>query len=95
MVPAGPLAGWRPSEPLEGRAAGLVTFLFVLQFLVAIALTVVIILQPSKGEGLGSIGGGARMFFRKAKGWELLLERATVILAVVFMTISVALVLVR
>lgn len=74
---------------------GLVTFLFVLQFLVAIALTVVIMLQPSKGEGLGSIGGGARMFFRKAKGWELLLERATVILSVVFMVVSVALVLVR
>lgn len=73
----------------------MITFLFVLQFIIAVALTAVIIVQPSKGEGLGSIGGGARMFFRKAKGWELLLERATVILAVVFMAVSVALVLVR
>ncbi|MEW6046706.1 MAG: preprotein translocase subunit SecG [Bacillota bacterium] len=71
------------------------TFLLVLQFVIAVALTVVIMLQPSKGEGLGSIGGGARMFFRKAKGWELILERATVILAVLFMTLSVVLVVAR
>ncbi|WP_324717308.1 preprotein translocase subunit SecG [Carboxydochorda subterranea] len=67
------------------------TFLFVLQLIVAVALTAVVILQPSKGEGLGSIGGGAQMFFRKAKGWELILERATAVLAVLFMGLSVAL----
>ena len=65
----------------------------VLDFILAVALTTVIMLQPSKGEGLGSIGGGAQMFFRRAKGWELLLERATTILAVLFMTLSVLLVL--
>ena len=66
----------------------------VLDFILAVALTAVIVLQPSKGEGLGSIGGGAQMFFRRAKGWELLLERATTVLAVLFMTLSVLLVLV-
>ncbi|HEY8486764.1 MAG TPA: preprotein translocase subunit SecG [Limnochordales bacterium] len=70
------------------------TFLMVLDFLLAIALVVVVALQPSKGEGLGSIGGGAQLFFRRAKGWELLLERATTILAVLFMALSVLLVLV-
>lgn len=70
------------------------TFLMVLDFLLAIALVVVVALQPSKGEGLGSIGGGAQLFFRRAKGWELLLERATTVLAVLFMALSVLLVLV-
>lgn len=71
------------------------TFLFVVQLIVAAALTAAIVAQPSKGEGLGSIGGGAQMFFRKSKGWEALLEKATVALAVVFMALSVVLVLVR
>ena len=70
------------------------TFLMVLDFILAVALTVVIMLQPSKGEGLGSIGGGGQLFFRRAKGWELLLERATSLLAVLFMALSVLLVLV-
>ena len=65
----------------------------VLDLLLAVALTVVILLQPSKGEGLGSIGGGAQLFFRRSKGWELLLERATTVLAVLFMVLSVTLVL--
>ena len=56
----------------------------ILLLLVAIALTAIIILQPSKGEGLGSIGSGGQMFFAKNKGLEKLLDKVTMWLAIVF-----------
>lgn len=67
------------------------TFLMVIQFLVCIGLTVAVVLQESKGEGLGSIGGGAKMFFNKASQSEIILERATKYLACAFMVIAVVL----
>ncbi len=68
------------------------TFLMAIQFLVCIALIVAVVLQESKGEGLGSIGGGSRMFFSKrSKGMEQILETATTYLAVGFMVLSVIL----
>ncbi|HHW14810.1 MAG TPA: preprotein translocase subunit SecG [Firmicutes bacterium] len=65
------------------------TILFVLQFLVSIALIVVVTAQSSKGEGLGSIGGGAQLFFSANKGLEAFLNRVTVWLAVAFMVSSI------
>ena len=67
------------------------TFLMVIQFIVCIALIVAVILQESKGEGLGSIGGGSRMFFNQRKGNEEILSTATTYLAVGFMVLSVIL----
>lgn len=69
----------------------MVTFLMILQFLVSVALIAVVLLQRSKGEGLGSIGGGAQMFFNRAKGFEAVLEKATTVTAVLFMVLSVLL----
>jgi preprotein translocase subunit SecG len=63
----------------------------ILQFLVSIFLILVILLQKSKGEGLGSIGGGAQMFFDQAKGLDRSLEKATVYGAVVFVVLSIIL----
>jgi preprotein translocase subunit SecG len=59
-------------------------FLQILLMLIALALIVIIILQPSKGEGLGAIGSGGQMFFAKNKGFEKLLDKATMWLAIVF-----------
>jgi preprotein translocase subunit SecG len=59
-------------------------FLQILLMIVSIALTAIIILQPSKGEGLGSIGSGGQMFFSKNKGLEKLLDKATMWLAISF-----------
>ena len=56
----------------------------ILLLIVALALTVIIILQPSKGEGLGAIGSGGQMFFAKNKALEKLLDKATMWLAIVF-----------
>lgn len=64
------------------------TVLSVLQWLISISLIVVVLLQPSAGEGLGSIGGGAQLFSRK-KGSAEILEKATKVLAVCFMGLSV------
>ncbi|MGE5554593.1 MAG: preprotein translocase subunit SecG [Betaproteobacteria bacterium] len=71
------------------------TFLFVLQFLISVGLIVVVTAQSSKGEGLGSIGGGAQLFFAANKGMEAFLNRVTVWLAVAFMISSIAVALVN
>lgn len=69
----------------------MVTALLILQFLVSLALIAVVLLQKSKGEGLGSIGGGAQMFFDRTRGIDRVLEQATTAIAVLFMVLSVAL----
>ena len=56
----------------------------IVLLIVAIALTAIIILQPSKGEGLGAIGSGGQMFFAKNKALEKLLDKATMWLSIVF-----------
>lgn len=67
------------------------TFLMIIQFLVSIALIAVVVLQESKGEGLGALGGGSSLFFNRRKGREELLSTATTYLAVGFMVLSVIL----
>jgi len=64
-------------------------FLMILQLLVSIGLITVVLLQRSKGEGLGSIGGGAQLFFDQARGVDRVLEKATTYLAVAFMVLSI------
>ena len=56
----------------------------IILMIVAVALTAIIILQPSKGEGLGAIGSGGQMFFAKNKALEKLLDKATMWLSIVF-----------
>lgn len=69
----------------------MITLLFVIQLLSSIALIAVVMLQRSKGEGLGSIGGGAQLFFDKATSIDRTLDRATVILAIVLFVATIAL----
>ncbi|NLW56564.1 MAG: preprotein translocase subunit SecG [Firmicutes bacterium] len=64
-------------------------FFSVLLLLVSLALIAVILIQPSKGEGLGSIGGGSQLFFGKNKGLEVLLEKVTAGLAVAFFLLAI------
>lgn len=67
------------------------TFLGILMAIVALALIVVILLQPSKGEGLGSIGGGGQVFFARNKNLEKLLEKATAWLGGIFFLLALLL----
>lgn len=71
------------------------TLLIIIQFLLAIGLTAIVILQPAKGEGLGSIGGGSKLFFSKKKGFEATLEKATTWVAVAFMVTSFLFLLIK
>lgn len=72
--------------------------LIILQYLVCITLIVSVLLQPGKSAGLsGSIAGGAEQLFGKkvSKGYEAMLAKLTTIVAILFMVLSVALVVVK
>ncbi|KKK39412.1 preprotein translocase subunit SecG [Mesobacillus campisalis] len=69
------------------------TFLVALLVIVCISLIVVVLLQSSKSTGLsGAISGGAETLFgkQKARGIDLVLHRITVVLAVLFFVLSIA-----
>jgi preprotein translocase subunit SecG len=69
------------------------TFLVALLVIVCISLIVVVLLQSSKSAGLsGAISGGAETLFgkQKARGIDLVLHRITVVLAVLFFVLAIA-----
>ena len=65
-------------------------FLLILQLLTAVALVGAVLLHAAKGEGLGGIGGTARIF-GTPKGLEEGLDRITWGCAILFLTLSVLL----
>lgn len=67
------------------------TFLSVLLFVVSVVLIIVVAVQSSKGEGLGSLGGSATMFAVKNKGFEATMDKLTGILAGSFLLIALIL----
>ncbi|OIK09096.1 preprotein translocase subunit SecG [Peribacillus sp. B-H-3] len=59
--------------------------------IVSIALIICVLLQSGKSAGLsGAIAGGAEQLFgkQKARGLDLVLHRATVVLAVLFFALA-------
>ena len=60
------------------------TLLLIIQFASALILIVTILMHAPKGEGLGGIGGQAKMFHAQ-KGLDDGLSRITGILAAVFL----------
>ncbi|MBN6186880.1 preprotein translocase subunit SecG [Aneurinibacillus sp. BA2021] len=68
-------------------------FLKIVLVVVSILLIAVVLLQSGKSAGLsGAISGGAEQIMGKAKarGIDALLNKLTVILAVLFMVLSIA-----
>ncbi|MGM0876690.1 MAG: preprotein translocase subunit SecG [Bacillota bacterium] len=68
------------------------TALIILLVLVSIALITVVLLQSGKSSGLsGAISGGAEQLFgkQKARGLDLVLQRATIILSVLFFILTI------
>ena len=57
--------------------------MLILDLVVALALIGVILLQGPKGEGLGAIGGGARMF-HGPRPRETLMLRVTAAFSILF-----------
>jgi preprotein translocase subunit SecG len=69
------------------------TFLVILLVIVSIGLIGVVLLQSGKSAGLsGAISGGAESLFgkQKARGLDLILHRITIVLAILFILLSVA-----
>jgi preprotein translocase subunit SecG len=69
------------------------TFLVILLVIVSIGLIGVVLLQSGKSAGLsGAISGGAESLFgkQKARGLDLILHRITIVLAVLFILLSIA-----
>lgn len=70
-------------------------FLFakILLIIFSIALIIVVLLQSGKSAGLsGSIAGGAEQMIgkQKARGIDAVLNKVTIVLAVGFMVLSIA-----
>ena len=65
-------------------------FLLVCQLISAIAVIATVLLHSAKGEGLGGIGGQARIF-GSPKGLEQGLDRITSGAAIIFIFISIIL----
>ncbi|WP_100332284.1 preprotein translocase subunit SecG [Bacillus xiapuensis] len=69
------------------------TVLTIALVVVSIALIIVVLLQSGKSAGLsGAISGGAEQLFgkQKARGIDLVLHRITVVLAVLFFGLTIA-----
>ncbi|MBN2057454.1 MAG: preprotein translocase subunit SecG [Candidatus Saganbacteria bacterium] len=63
-------------------------FLLILQLISALALVVAVLMHAAKGEGLGGIGGAAKIF-GTPKGMEKGLDRVTWACAIAFLSISI------
>jgi len=64
------------------------TYLYITQIVVAVALTVVALLQV-KGGGLGGIFGQADTVYRTKRGVEKTLFQLTIVLVVIFVVLSI------
>ena len=69
------------------------TIFTVILILVSIAFTIIVLMQEGKSAGLGAISGAAETYWGKNKGrsMEGALVKATTVLGVVFMLLSVVL----
>lgn len=65
------------------------TTIYVLQIIVSVLLLAAILVQQ-KGSGLGAAFGGGSTIYRTKRGAEKIIFRATIVLVVLFLTISLA-----
>ena len=71
------------------------TALMVLLAIASIILILSVLLQSSNSDGLsGSIAGGAEQLFgkKKGRGYEAILSKITIVCAVLFIVLSLAIV---
>ena len=70
------------------------TLLVIIQILSAIALVIFVLLHAAKGEGLGGIGGSAKLF-GTPRGLEEGLDKITWGCAIVFLAVSILLAMLK
>jgi preprotein translocase subunit SecG len=68
--------------------------LLIIQLVSAIALVIAVLMHTAKGEGLGGIGGAARIF-GTPKGMERGLDRITWGCTIFFLTVSILLAIIK
>jgi preprotein translocase subunit SecG len=76
-----------------GGGVDMHTLLVTLLVIVSIAMIVVVLLQSGRSAGLsGAITGGAEQLFgkQKARGIDAVLHRMTIVLAVLFFVLTIA-----
>jgi preprotein translocase subunit SecG len=66
----------------------MITYLYVAQIVVAVALILITLLQV-KGGGLGGIFGQADTVYRTKRGVEKTLFQFTIVLVVIFVVLSI------
>ena len=66
----------------------MITYLHIAQIIVAVALTLVALLQV-RGGGLGGIFGQADTVYRTKRGVEKTLFQLTIVLVVIFVVLSI------
>ena len=68
------------------------SILMVLLLITAVVLIAAVLLQPCQRAGIGAVSGGAEQLFgkQKARGLELVLHRVTIVLAVLFFVLTLA-----
>ncbi len=68
----------------------MLTFLMVLDALVATGLILSVLGQEAKSAGMGGMDGGSdTVFSGKARGMDALLARVTVVLGIIFAVITI------
>ncbi len=63
------------------------TFFLIIEFFISFALIIAILLHSAKGEGMGAIGGHARMF-NSHRDLEAGLNKVTAGLAIAFFIVA-------
>ena len=67
--------------------------LTILLIIDAIALTIIVLMQEGRSQGLGAIAGAAETYWGKNKGrsMEGMLEKITIVLVILFFVVSLLL----
>lgn len=74
------------------------TFLMIILAIASVIIIVSVLLQSSTSDGLsGAIAGGAEQLFgkKKSRGYDAILSKITVVAAVLFIIVSLALVFIN
>jgi len=71
------------------------TFLMVVLGILSIVIIASVMLQSDSGQGASALGGGTTAAAKKAKGYEALLNKITLIASIAFAVLTIILLVVE
>lgn len=71
------------------------TFLMAILGVVSLIIIVAVLLQTDSGQGASALGGGMTAAAKKAKGYEALLNRITLIASIVFAILTLVILVIE